>query len=133
MVNPHTGTPSAGTLGTQATDREHKEAEGVALDATGVTSLGALVARSARVVRVVVDAAVADAEFQVNLNGSAVFTSPRAHGGTGVEVFIPNADGKEDAGVELADLEFEVTTASATTGATGDVYVAVETPEVTVE
>lgn len=123
---PGTRTPGSSTPGPDNTAVETVELSGAAIDSTGVTSFQELAGGRARVVSVRIDPTAADVSFNVNLDGGAVFTAPQSPSAASPETFKPD-DAEADSGaVSLVDLGFEVTSASATGGATADVSVDVE-------
>jgi len=120
---PGSRIPDQSAIGT-----ERASATGVAVDATGTTAIGTPEGRGGEVVTVYVDATQADFNFNVNANGVALFDAPQSPGSTDREAFeVAIENGAFDG--SAPDLVFEVTSASATGGATADadVDVAIET------
>jgi len=104
---------------------------GVAVDATGTTALGTTDEIEGVAELVTVIPTAADFEFNINVDGVAVFPTPQSPSAAAKETFeIPSeADGAFFRGDVGVDIVFEVTSASATGGATADVSVSAESEE----
>lgn len=94
---------------------------GVAVDATGTTTLGTVEGDRDQVQVVTVNGTAADFDFQVTVGDTAVFDTAQSPGSTNEETFQP--DTATFTAAEDEDVVFEVTSASATGGATADVTV----------
>ena len=105
------------------TDQPSVSATGVAVDATGTTTVGTVEGDRVKVFAVTVDATAADFDFNLNVDGEPAFAADQSPASTDAEVFETD---DEEAVTYLAvgtDIVFEVTSASSTGGATADVTV----------
>jgi len=105
-------------------------AAGVAVDATGTTTIGTPDEIEGEVQSVTVTPTAADFSFQVLVNGTSVFSSAQSPSAAAEETFHVNP--AEDAAFfrgESPTVEIEVTSASATGGATTDVDVDIQSEE----
>lgn len=105
-------------------------ASGVAVDATGTTTVGSPDEIEGEVQEVTVTPTAADFSFQILLNGTAVFDSPQSPDAAAEQTF--RVDPAEDAAFYRGSsptVEIEVTSASATGGATADVDVDIQSEE----
>ncbi|PSQ70915.1 MAG: hypothetical protein BRD38_04050 [Bacteroidetes bacterium QH_9_67_14] len=116
-VVPGSVEPDASPVGA-----EEVSATGVAVDATGTTAVGTPEGRGGEIEEVRVNASAADFDFNVNADGNGIFSAVQSPSGTDEEVFRPDAELAEFDG-DAPDIVFEVTSASATGGATADVTV----------
>jgi len=119
--------PGDPTPGEEYVLTEAETLSGVAIDATGTTDIGTPDGFRGEVVSVAVDADAADFNFNVNADGSALFSSNQSPSGTSEETFTP--DQNENFEGDAPDLVFDVTAASATAGATATVTVTVRIEE----
>jgi hypothetical protein len=129
---PGQTTPGPSTPGSLQPDpgydgAEVVEADGVAIDATGTTTLGAPDGFGGRVAEVVVVPDESDFDFNVEADGSDVFSAEQSPGGDAREAFSP--DQNQDLDGDLPSLTLDVSGASGTGGATADVYVVVYVEE----
>lgn len=102
---------------------------GVAVDATGTTTLGTVGGDRDTVVVVTVTPTAADFDFNVTLGGETVFSAAQSPAAAEEEPFDPDADAAVRIDATDADVAIEVTSASATGGATADVDVEVSSEE----
>jgi hypothetical protein len=114
---PGSRIPDQSAIGT-----ERVSATGVAIDATGTTAIGTPDGRGGKVVTVYVNATQTDFNFNVNADGVALFDTAQSPGSTTREAFEVSTGNAAFDG-DAPDLVFEVTSASATGGATADVDV----------
>lgn len=111
------------------TDQPSVSATGVAVDATGTTAVGTVEGDRVKVFAVTVDPTAADFDFNLNVDGEPVFAADQSPAAAEAETF----ETEDEAAITYlavgTDIVFEVTSASATGGATADVTVdtAVET------
>lgn len=102
---------------------------GVAVDATGTTTLGTVDGDRTSVEEVRVNATATDFNFNVNVDGTAIFSANQSPSGTSEEVFYPDEDLRITTDKQSEDVVFEVTSASGTGGATADVDVQIITED----
>lgn len=100
-------------------------ATGVAVDATGTTTLGSVDGDRDIVVTVTVNPTAADFDFTVNADGDEVFTVTQSPADTSEASYNPDDEDNVVVDSTPTDIVFEVTDPSATGGATADVTVEV--------
>lgn len=96
----------------------------VAIDSTGTTTLGGVVADEAEVKEVYVISTAQDFDFNVEFAGSDVFANEQSPG-SGSEGFTPDQNASVG-GTDAAQAVIDVSSASASGGATADVHVVTE-------
>lgn len=121
-VDPGPNQPGPDIPDDSAIGEVEVESTGVAVDATGTTTIGTPEGVGGQVVAVYVDPTAADFSFNVTADGVAIFGSSQSPASTDEEAFAPPAADGEFQG-DAPDLVFEVTSASGTGGATADVRV----------
>lgn len=102
---------------------------GVAIDATGTTTLGTVEGDRDRVAEVSVNATQTDFNFQVTIGGVAVFDSAQTVSSTDEETFAVPVDAGTTVGTGDEDVAIEITSASGTTDAAADVTATVHSQE----
>jgi hypothetical protein len=102
-------------------DEQELSATGVAIDATGTTTVGDVEGDRTQVVAVEVTPTAADFDFNVNHDGSPIYDSAQSPAAAEAESF--GGQGDAIVVVGATTVEFEVTSASGTGGATADVNV----------
>lgn len=110
--------------GGQPANTEQVEARGVAIDSTGTTDIGTIVSDEAEIKEIRVESTAQDFDFNVEHNGNDTFggeQSPTA----AEETFVPDQNTRSG-GVGDATFVLDVSSASASGGATADVQVVTE-------
>jgi len=136
MSTPGANTPGRDTPGLRTPAFDHPgartpgdgepsspDADGVAVDSTGTTTLGSVDGDRDTTVEVVVNATATDFNFQAYVGGESLFDSAQSPSGTAAESFTPSGDANAVTGAGSKDVVFEVTSASASGGANADVDV----------
>lgn len=102
--------------------QEVESSTGVAVDSTGTTTLGTTDNIEGHVLLITVNPTAADFSFNVNVDGTPVFKSAQSPSNTDEATYqvAPDVDAAFFRG-SGAQIVFEVTSASATGGATADV------------
>lgn len=118
-------TPGSRTPGERPRSTQTVEALNVAIDATGQTELGTLIADESVVREVRVDSSAQDFDFNITHNGNNLFANEQSPTNA-QEDFTPNQN-RRDAGQDDAELAVDISAASGTTGATADIQVLVDT------
>jgi|APHM01.1.fsa_nt_gi hypothetical protein len=123
LRTPGRRTPGRDTPGTGLDAVDTLSATGVAVDATGTTAIGTTDEIEGQVIEATINGTAADFEFQILIDDTTIFDSPQSPPGTSPYTF--SVDGAEDAAFFRGDsgvtVYIEVTSASATGGATADV------------
>jgi len=128
-TTPGPTTPGSAVADTSAEGVETVMAEGVAIDATGRTVIGSADGRGGAVREVRVDADAADFDFNIERDGNDVFTAEQSPGGTTEESFEPDDDDNARFDGEDPEAAIDVSSPSATVGATATVWVVVALEE----
>lgn len=121
-VEPGKATPGSRVPDEGAIGERHTQATGVAIDATGTTTVGTPSGYGGEIRAVRVNADAADFDFNIEADGTDIFTAEQSPSGTNEETFVPNQELSEFEG-DAPDLVIDVSSASATGGATATVTV----------
>jgi hypothetical protein len=122
-ATPGSVVPGAAVPDTSTEVVETVSVTGVDVTVTGTTRVGTPSGRGGEVKAVRVDADAADFDFNVERDGSDVFVNEQSPSGTSEEEFFPTDDENASFAGEDPQIDFDVSTTSATTGATADVEV----------
>jgi len=117
-------TTDHGTPGGRPPQTQTVEGRDIAIDAAGATDIGAVVAGEAEVKEVRVLSDQQDLDFNIELNGNDTFANEQSPAAA-EESFVPDQNTRVG-GVGDAELVFDVSSASATAGATATVLVVTE-------
>lgn len=117
-------TPGARTPGEQATTEQTVGETGVAIDSTGATDLGGVVADQSEVHAVRVESDAQDFDFNVEAEGADLFGSEQSPA-SGEETFVPDQNAVT-AGTGAVQFTVDVSAASGSTGATATFQVLTE-------
>ena len=123
---PGRGSPGMGTRGPtvpKGGSDESVEQTGIAVDSTGQTNIGTVGGDRTTVYEVTVTPDAADFDFNVTVDGETVFENAQSPDAAAEESFDPDGDGEFVVKAGDGDVVFDVSSASATGGATADVSV----------
>lgn len=120
---PGSEVPGAAVPDTSTEAVETVSADNVDIAATGTTAVGTPAGRDGEVQEVRVDADESDFEFNVERDGNDVFVNEQSPDGTTEEKFFPTDDENAAFVGEDPQIDIDVSSPSATAGATADVEV----------
>ena len=122
-VTPGSEVPGAAVPDTSTEAVETVSAGNVDITATGTTRVGTPVGRGGEVQEVRVNATQSDFEFNIERDGNDVFVNEQSPNGTDEEKFFPTDDENASFVGEDPQIDIDVSSPSATAGATAYVEV----------